>query len=238
MSRPQCQFVVVEQRARHLWRAVVALMLAALLLLPGGASGQATQPARSDPAAALELRLSDRLADLRIEDGQVVVETPGGPRTMPAETFMRAIEARQRDGERRGWLFQLFDITGTLGLIWIAIGFGGQLLFTGRMLVQWLASERRKRSVVPPAFWWMSLVGASMLLAYFTWRRDIVGIFGQATGWVIYARNLWFIHRPKRSAAPPAAGAPPRQDPRSQSPRSSPRLPARPSAKPPAHSRA
>jgi lipid-A-disaccharide synthase-like uncharacterized protein len=45
------------------------------------------------------------------------------------------------------------------------------------------------------AFWWMSLVGASMLLVYFIWRRDIVGILGQATGWFIYIRNLVLIHK-------------------------------------------
>ena len=61
------------------------------------------------------------------------------------------------------------------------------------MLVQWLTSEKSKRSVVPVSFWWMSLVGATMLLVYFIWRRDIVGILGQATGWIIYIRNLVLI---------------------------------------------
>jgi lipid-A-disaccharide synthase-like uncharacterized protein len=67
----------------------------------------------------------------------------------------------------------------------VGLGLLGQVLFTGRMLVQWLASEKQKRSVVPVAFWWMSLIGATMLLVYFTWRRDIVGVLGQATGWFI-----------------------------------------------------
>jgi lipid-A-disaccharide synthase-like uncharacterized protein len=71
----------------------------------------------------------------------------------------------------------------------------GQLVFTGRMLVQWLASERSGRSVIPVAFWWMSLGGAVMLVAYFVWRRDIVGIVGQATGLFIYARNLVLIRK-------------------------------------------
>ena len=61
--------------------------------------------------------------------------------------------------------------------------------------MQWLASEREKKSVVPPAFWWMSLIGASMLLLYFMWRRDMVGILGQSFGWFIYVRNLKMIYR-------------------------------------------
>ena len=92
------------------------------------------------------------------------------------------------------------------------LGFLGQALFAGRMLVQWLVSERQRRSVVPTVFWWMSLGGASMLLVYFVWRRDIVGVVGQTTGWIIYLRNLWFIHRggdagaPGGDAGPLAAG--------------------------------
>ena len=70
----------------------------------------------------------------------------------------------------------------------------GQVLFTGRMVVQWIASEKAQRSVIPTAFWWMSLGGATMLIIYFIWRVDIVGIVGQATGWFIYVRNLWFIY--------------------------------------------
>ncbi|MEM6911223.1 MAG: lipid-A-disaccharide synthase N-terminal domain-containing protein [Verrucomicrobiota bacterium] len=81
------------------------------------------------------------------------------------------------------------------GLFWVGLGLLGQFLFTGRMIVQWLASEKQKRSVVPTAFWWMSLGGSSLLIIYFTWRVDIVGILGQSTGWFIYLRNLWFIYK-------------------------------------------
>lgn len=95
----------------------------------------------------------------------------------------------------RGWLATLFNITSLAGIAWVALGLGGQLLFTGRMLVQWLTSEKSRRSVVPVSFWWMSLIGATMLLVYFIWRRDIVGILGQATGWIIYIRNLVLIRR-------------------------------------------
>ena len=77
------------------------------------------------------------------------------------------------------------------------LGLLGQVLFTGRMVVQWLVSEKQKQSVVPTAFWWMSLIGASMLITYFIWRKDIVGFLGQATGWLIYVRNLWLIYKPR-----------------------------------------
>ena len=95
----------------------------------------------------------------------------------------------------RGWLSAIFNITSPAGLAWVALGLGGQLLFSGRMLVQWISSEKSRRSVIPISFWWMSLIGATMLLVYFIWRRDIVGILGQATGWVIYIRNLILIRR-------------------------------------------
>ncbi|NOZ78046.1 MAG: hypothetical protein GXP48_02460 [Acidobacteria bacterium] len=91
-------------------------------------------------------------------------------------------------------LYYLLNITSPIGIAWVAFGLFGQVLFTGRMIVQWFVSERRKRSVVPVAFWWMSLGGASMLVIYFIWRRDIVGILGQSTGWIIYTRNLWLIY--------------------------------------------
>ncbi|MBI1372029.1 MAG: hypothetical protein GC159_04620 [Phycisphaera sp.] len=92
--------------------------------------------------------------------------------------------------------------------MWVGIGLLGQVLFTGRMIVQWLASERSKKSVVPVSFWWMSLGGATMLITYFIWRRDVIGVFGQATGWFIYIRNLYFIYRPAGHAEPTVADDP------------------------------
>lgn len=79
--------------------------------------------------------------------------------------------------------------------IWIAIGFAGQGLFFARFFVQWIASERRKQSVVPRAFWFLSIGGGLVLLAYAIHRNDPVFIVGQATGLLIYSRNLWFIYR-------------------------------------------
>ena len=79
--------------------------------------------------------------------------------------------------------------------IWLTVGFFGQGLFASRFLVQWLASERARRSVIPKAFWYLSIAGGLTLLAYAIHRRDPVFIVGQLTGVFIYARNLWFVHR-------------------------------------------
>ena len=138
-------------------------------------------------------KMSDRIADLE------VVETPAGKRfqfedeQLTPEEFA-AEHLERRPTGKRGTVFRFLNITSMTGLFWVALGFLGQVLFTGRMVVQWLASEKEKRPVVPDVFWWMSLGGATMLIIYFIWRVDIVGIIGQATGWFIYVRNLWFIY--------------------------------------------
>jgi len=89
--------------------------------------------------------------------------------------------------------------------IWLTIGFFGQALFTMRFVVQWLKSERLKRSVVPLAFWYFSLAGGTTLFAYALHRGDPVFIVGQGLGIGIYLRNLWLIYREHREAEPPAA---------------------------------
>ncbi|HEB53981.1 MAG TPA: lipid A biosynthesis [bacterium] len=86
-------------------------------------------------------------------------------------------------------------------LFWWIIGFGGQLVFTSRFFVQWIASERARRSVVPTAFWWLSLTGGLLLLAYSIYRRDPVFIMAQATGGIIYVRNLMLIRRTREEEA-------------------------------------
>jgi lipid-A-disaccharide synthase-like uncharacterized protein len=83
----------------------------------------------------------------------------------------------------------------TVDHIWLAVGLLGQALFSARFVVQWIASERRKRSVVPRAFWYFSVGGGLTLLAYAIYRRDPVFIIGQSAGLFVYARNLWFIYR-------------------------------------------
>ena len=118
----------------------------------------------------------------------------GTDRVLTPEEFVEVL-LEQRRGS--GWLEKVFNITGPGGIFWVILGLSGQLFFTGRMFVQWMASEAKGRSVIPVSFWWMSLLGSTMLLIYFVWRRDIVGVLGQAMGLFIYVRNLVLIARPK-----------------------------------------
>ncbi len=89
----------------------------------------------------------------------------------------------------------------TTETVWIAIGFLGQGLFFGRWIIQWLASERSAKSRVPVAFWYMSLIGGLITLAYAVYRRDPVFIAGQSVGAVVYIRNLMLIYKPGAAAA-------------------------------------
>ncbi len=87
----------------------------------------------------------------------------------------------------------------TTDTIWIATGFLGQGLFFGRWIVQWLASERSASSKVPISFWYLSLVGGLITLAYAIYRKDPVFIAGQSIGAVVYVRNLMLIYRPNQA---------------------------------------
>lgn len=78
---------------------------------------------------------------------------------------------------------------------WLALGFLGQMLFTSRFLVQWIASERLRRSVVPTAFWWFSIGGGILLFIYALYRQDPVFSLGQGMGLVVYFRNLMLIRK-------------------------------------------
>ena len=82
--------------------------------------------------------------------------------------------------------------------IWVTVGLLGQLMFTARFIVQWIASEKAGRSVVPVAFWYFSICGGLIVLAYGIHKFDPVIILGQLPGTVIYARNLWLIRAEKR----------------------------------------
>lgn len=77
--------------------------------------------------------------------------------------------------------------------IWLGIGFIGQGLFSARFIVQWLHSEKQKKSVIPVAFWYFSIAGGTTLLAYAIHIKDPVIILGQATGLFVYLRNLYFV---------------------------------------------
>jgi lipid-A-disaccharide synthase-like uncharacterized protein len=83
----------------------------------------------------------------------------------------------------------------TTDQVWLGIGLLGQAMFSARFLVQWIASERRKQSVIPTPFWYFSIGGGLTLLAYAIYRMDPVFILGQGAGIFIYARNLYFIRQ-------------------------------------------
>ncbi len=85
--------------------------------------------------------------------------------------------------------------------IWLAIGLIGQGIFSARFIVQWLVSEKVKKSVIPVAFWYLSLFGGITLLLYSIYKRDPVFIIGQASGVFIYSRNLFLIQRERLSRA-------------------------------------
>lgn len=91
-------------------------------------------------------------------------------------------------------------MTKSEGII-LAVGFAGQALFFLRFFVQWLHSEKHKRSLIPTAFWYFSLGGSVLLLIYALMRKDLVFTVGQATGFLIYTRNLTLISRNRREAA-------------------------------------
>lgn len=125
---------------------------------------------------------------------------------MDADQFRKAYGQHTLDeinARGQNFLFTLLNITSWTNLLWAGIGLLGQVAFFGRMFVQWLASERRKESVVPEAFWWLSLAGGTLLLTYFVWRQDFVGVLGQSPGIVIYARNIRLIHK-RRGQGPGA----------------------------------
>jgi lipid-A-disaccharide synthase-like uncharacterized protein len=83
---------------------------------------------------------------------------------------------------------------------WLAVGFLGQAFFTARFLLQWVVSEKNQNSVVPDAFWWLSLIGGTALLSYAIFRRDPVIAVGQGMGLLVYVRNLMLAEKARRRA--------------------------------------
>jgi lipid-A-disaccharide synthase-like uncharacterized protein len=209
--------------------AMVGVVALGLWLVAGPWAKPGLPPMRAQ-ARAVELRLGNDRGALEVVEDQsgksfrlLFRNREPGPllteeqvrAVLPTEVFERAVRAESV------WLYRVLNITSRGSLIWIAVGFGGQLLFSCRFLVQWLVSERRKQSVIPEAFWWLSLLGGVSLFFYFAWRQDIVGVLGQSSGLVIYARNIRLIHKQRRrareQAAPPpataSATAPPSEGP-------------------------
>jgi lipid-A-disaccharide synthase-like uncharacterized protein len=98
------------------------------------------------------------------------------------------------------WLTNLLFYNGKLlGIewsFWKVIGWLGNAVFFSRFMVQWYATEKHKRVLVPVAFWWLSLAGSLLLLAYaLFYKRDSVFIFAYAFTWIPYIRNLMIHHR-------------------------------------------
>ncbi|WP_294643675.1 lipid-A-disaccharide synthase N-terminal domain-containing protein [uncultured Aureimonas sp.] len=95
--------------------------------------------------------------------------------------------------------------------VWLMVGLIAQAFFTGRFIIQWIASERARKSIVPAAFWTFSLGGGFLLLVYAIHREDPVFIIGQAAGLIVYVRNLMLIGSERKrsgaAAAAPANGA-------------------------------
>lgn len=91
-----------------------------------------------------------------------------------------------------------FSGMGTVDVVWLALGLLGQSLFMMRFVVQWIHSERHKKSVIPVSFWYLSLIGGLIVLAYGIHRAEPVIILGQLPGTIVYARNLMLIRREKR----------------------------------------
>lgn len=187
--------IPMSRRKRNLILAVTAVLLIPLgVWLALYLAGEI--PAPGKPLES-PFNLSDRIATLEVVEESGTLKFVfsdlfgGGQGEMAPEEFAREIQRRKRD---LPLLFRWLDVTGWAGVWWVLFGLAGQFIFMGRMLIQWWASEKVKSSVVPPVFWWLSLLGSSMLLIYFIWRKEPVGFIGQCAGWLIYVRNLWFIH--------------------------------------------
>lgn len=143
-------------------------------------------------------------AEVRLEGGELRFEVPG-PDGSTERLDLETLRARLAGTGPRPLLERLLNVDGPAGVAWVAFGLAGQVLFAGRMVVQWLVSERKGESTVPTIFWWLSLGGSSMLVAYFMWRGDVVGILGQSLGLFIYVRNLVLIRRAAIRASVAAA---------------------------------
>jgi lipid-A-disaccharide synthase-like uncharacterized protein len=97
----------------------------------------------------------------------------------------------------------LYDVF-LVKLTWfVLIGYVGQALFTMRFVVQWIASERARKSVIPVAFWFFSIGGGVTLFAYALYVKDPVFILGQGFGVFVYLRNLYFVMRDRKTASAP-----------------------------------
>jgi lipid-A-disaccharide synthase-like uncharacterized protein len=156
-------------------------------------------------AVHADIRLADTHAQVYMQKDQAgaiqyFIWHPGGALD---RVSMAELTNLMYDASKGGGIASFLGAGSGAVLMWLGIGFLGQMLFTGRMVVQWIASERKGTSVVPPMFWWMSLVGSLLLLSYFLWRRDPIGLLGQAFGSFVYLRNIiWILEGKKLDPVP------------------------------------
>lgn len=180
--------------------AAVCLTLAGTVVAGRNARGQtvppAPPPARPQPAVANDNEERAPAADLRAALAAL------DRRERDDAVFRRGVRRLLGLPEERA--SQAERVRAAVTNPWLVFGFGAQALFMMRFVVQWLASERRKRSVVPVSFWWLSLAGGVSLFVYALHLRDPVFVLGQGLGCAIYLRNLVLIGR--RRAGRPLAG--------------------------------
>ncbi len=199
-------------RKRTKWEpaALMALVLGLGLWIAFGPAGKPVFPV--SPGALTQ--------DVRIGQTRGVLEaTPGAPETAdisfrlwikggptPPPTWSRA-DAERILGQgvvqdtlnsSHNRVFRALNITSWVNLVWVGIGLLGQVAFSGRMLLQWITSEKSRKSVITESFWWFSLIGGVLLFSYFVFRQDPIGILGQASGIVIYARNIRLLRKQAR----------------------------------------
>lgn len=186
---------------------MIGLLLLALWLVAGPAlleqSRGATPGARVVPveSGTIKLRYEVFTDESGREMARFLTQGEGLPQeAMERAEFERILFATLTEREPRHPVLIALNVTSWWNVWWVVIGFAGQVAFFLRMTVQWVVSERQKKSVVPPVFWWLSLAGALMIFSYFVWRKDIVGVVGQSMGVVIYARNLRLIYKERRRA--------------------------------------
>lgn len=180
--------------------AMIALILVGMWMV--------LQPTLSRESFDYELRIGAiELRAERTDAGYQFVEPESlrAKGSLTADAFLAEIDAQRAAWESRPAFEQtmlgFFNISSWGNFAWVAVGLGGQIAFFGRMMIQWVTSEKKRESVVPELFWWLSLIGGICLFTYFVWRVDFVGVLGQSTGVVIYARNLRLIHKQRARAA-------------------------------------
>lgn len=191
------------------WEPIAVMVL---LVLMGVWLVYEKAPPSATGATVVPLRIGDIKGWIEVIPGEDAGEytfrilqrksPPGNPITEASMRDVlgdRTVDRLIEFGSNR--MFRLLNITSWVGVVWVMIGFGAQAVFAARFVIQWIVSEKRKESVVPEIFWWISITGGIMLYCYFVWRKDLPAVLGQSTGIVIYARNLRLISKGKARKA-------------------------------------